>query len=151
MQCVVEAITIEDKRRLLIAKPGYLMNVPSKNLEIELVPSPEDPPLESDEYQAALQGFSDVLEQGGLDVSSHVLLIEAAGHEIAPHLGVFLTSLQTALPVVGTGLTSWFAGRYGREVRVKVGDIEVEANTASDAAKLLTKAQEIAQSKRVDG
>jgi hypothetical protein len=42
----------------------------------------------------------------------------------------------------------WFAGRHDRKVRVKVGDIEVEANTAADAEKLLRKAQEIAPSRK---
>jgi hypothetical protein len=115
----------------------------ARDLQLELVPSSEDPPLQSQEYQNVLREFSDSLEIGNLSVSSQVLLIEAAGHEIAPHLGVFYTSLQSAIPVIGAALTSWFAGRYGRKVRVKVGDIEVEANTAADAEKLLKEAQSI--------
>ncbi len=114
-----------------------------RDLQFELVPSSEDPPLQSQEYQNVLSEFSGSLESGKLSVSSQVLLIEAAGHEIAPHLGIFYTSLQSAIPVIGAALTSWFAGRYGRKVRVKVGDIEVGANTAADAETLLKEAQSI--------
>ena len=48
----------------------------------------------------------------------------------------------SALPTLGPAFAAWIAGRYGRKVRVKVGDIEVEAATAKDPSALLHEAQQ---------
>lgn len=48
-------------------------------------------------------------------------------------------------PAMGTCLGAWLHARYGRRVRVKVGDLEAEAQTPEEVEKLLSKAQEIQQ------
>ena len=58
-------------------------------------------------------------------------------------MGVFAVGLKEALPVIGSVLTGWFAGRFGRKIRVKVGDIEVETNTVAEAEKLIAAAEKI--------
>ena len=118
----------------------------AKDLEITLIRSPDDPSLDSEQYQAALRDFDSALQSHGLNPSSRVLLIESAGIDVAPHLGVFAVNLKDALPVIGSVLTGWFAGRFGRKVRVKVGDIEVETSTVADAERLIAKAQELKES-----
>lgn len=64
---------------------------------------------------------------------------------VATHLSTFTNTLQGHLPLIASVLTAWIAGRYVRKVRVKVGDVDIEANTAADVERLLTKAQELAQ------
>jgi hypothetical protein len=131
-----------------IEKGNYMgADVQAKDLEITLIPSPDDPSLESEHYQAVIRDFDSAFRAHGLIPSSRVLLMESAGNEVAPHLGVFAVNLKDALPVIGSVLTGWFAGRFGRKVRVRVGDIEVETNTVADAEKLIAKAQELKRSK----
>jgi hypothetical protein len=114
-----------------------------KDLEITLIASPDDPSLDSESYQRDLRSFEADLRSHGLSPSSRVLLIESTGNEVAPHLGVFAVGLKEALPVIGSVLTGWFAGRFGRKIRVKVGEIEVEANTVAEAEKLIAAAEKI--------
>jgi hypothetical protein len=48
-------------------------------------------------------------------------------------------------PTVGTALGAWLHARYGRKIRVKIGDVEAEAQTVAEVARLLEKAQQIQQ------
>jgi hypothetical protein len=114
-----------------------------KDLELTLIASPEDQSLDDEDYQKDLRAFDDDLRAHGLSPSSRVSLIESTGNDIAPHLGVFAVGLKEALPVIGSVLTGWFAGRFGRKIRVKVGDIEVEANTVAEAEKLIAAAEKL--------
>lgn len=44
-------------------------------------------------------------------------------------------------PVLTGILGAWLQSKTGRKVRLKVGDVEVEARTVSEAEKLLERAQ----------
>src|SRR5262249_25638002 len=46
-------------------------------------------------------------------------------------------------PAVCTALGVWLGSRNGRKVRIKIGDIEAEAQTREDVEALLARAQEI--------
>jgi hypothetical protein len=48
---------------------------------------------------------------------------------------------STAL-YLGTTLASWFAGRASRKVRLKVGDVEVEAYSMKEVDQLFEKVRE---------
>ncbi len=50
---------------------------------------------------------------------------------------------ESAGPLLATALGAWLHARYGRKVRIKVGEIEAEAQTPEELEKLLEKAQEI--------
>ena len=52
---------------------------------------------------------------------------------------------KIALPALAGILGAWLHARYGRKVRLKIGDIEAEAQTAEEVEKLLDKAHEIQQ------
>jgi hypothetical protein len=43
-------------------------------------------------------------------------------------------------PVIAAALTAWLQGRAGRKVRMKVGDIEIEASTQEEFDRLLATA-----------
>ena len=56
----------------------------------------------------------------------------------------YIIKLSAAVgPAIGTALGAWLHARYGRKVRIKVGDIEAEAQTPEELEKLLDKVQEI--------
>ena len=69
--------------------------------------------------------------------------ITASGQAFAMVLP-YVTALATPL---AAALGAWLKERYGRKVRLKVGDVEAEASTAEEVEKLLAKAQEL---KRMD-
>jgi hypothetical protein len=119
-------------------------------LHITLIASPEDASLYSIEYQKELEDveaflgpynpraealISEMQAVASLDITGDVIL-----------LGKFVIALKPALPAVvpiASGLVAWCAARYGRKIRVKVGDIEVEAQTQAEVESLLVRAEEI--------
>lgn len=48
-------------------------------------------------------------------------------------------------PEAASILVAWLAGRNGRKVRIKIGDLEAEARTPEELEKILKKAHEIQQ------
>lgn len=48
-------------------------------------------------------------------------------------------------PMLGTAIGAWLHARYGRKVRLKIGEIEAEAQTVEEVETLLARAQEIQQ------
>ena len=66
-----------------------------------------------------------------------------AGPLAGPDLGSLLSFAGKALPTLGTALVAWLGGRYGRKVRVKVGEVEVEANTVADIKDLLSRVEQM--------
>jgi hypothetical protein len=50
---------------------------------------------------------------------------------------------QVGAPVLGATLAAWLKGKYGRKVRIKVGDLEAEASTADEVQTLLRTAAEL--------
>jgi len=62
---------------------------------------------------------------------------------ILPYVTVLAAPLGAALGV-------WLKERYGRKVRLKVGDIEAEAGTTEEIEKLLARAQELQASQRTE-
>jgi hypothetical protein len=81
--------------------------------------------------------------------------IKAAGGRLVPvirgasrdaGLGPFLMEYALPLaqvvgPVIGGAAAAWLQGRAGRKLRLKVGDIEVEARTVEEVDQLLLRAQ----------
>ena len=65
---------------------------------------------------------------------------------VPTHMPDLLSLAGQSVPVFGTALVAWLGGRYGRKARVKVGDIEIEANTAEDVEELMTKVRELRSS-----
>lgn len=54
-----------------------------------------------------------------------------------------LQGMLAVAPALCTALGAWLHARYGRKVRLKIGEIEVEAQTREEVEKLLAKALEI--------
>ncbi len=68
------------------------------------------------------------------------------GFASAPLLsGEFVVEFVKTLSSLGLGgiIGAWIQARHGRKVRVKVDEIEVEANTSEEVEKLLAKAVQI--------
>ena len=68
----------------------------------------------------------------------------------ANKLGLGLSLMQMSPPVIaalagslGTFLGAWVTSRNGRKIRIKVGDVEVEASSAEEVERLLERAKEL--------
>ena len=60
----------------------------------------------------------------------------AAGYSV----GQYVISLaQVAGPVIGVAVGAWITARSGRKLRIKVGDIELEANSPAEIDHLVAK------------
>jgi sugar phosphate isomerase/epimerase len=122
------------------------MDAPS--LEITLIGAPDDPPLNTPAYQAALREFEQALTSHGLEVSYTLEVREAWTPEPTPalYLGDFFIKLAGTVgaPLIA-GIAGWLAGRSGRKFRLRVGDIEAEAPTMQAVETLIARAQEIQQ------
>ena len=63
-----------------------------------------------------------------------------------PGMEKFLMQAMTVAGTIATTtLGAWLRNRYGRKVRIKVGDIEAEASTAEEIDQLLLRAQALKQ------
>ena len=118
----------------------------AERIEIQLIPAPDDAAPNSAEYQAELDGFYKILRSRGVVPQRVLETLEAAvgPGETAMWLGQFVIVAKTATPIVaiigpalGTVIGVWLHNRYGRKVRMKIGDIEVEAQTMDEVRELL--------------
>jgi hypothetical protein len=122
-----------------------------ENLEVELslIPAPSEPPefqvRSNDEllrFQQSLrsQGVKIYLELECREGVSHP---QAGTHDVVRFTGEFLIRLAAgAGPIVGTVIGAWLHAKYGRKARLKIGDIEAEAQTEQEVKDLLRHAEE---------
>jgi hypothetical protein len=112
-------------------------------LEIGLIPAGDDPQWETSGYQAELQRFEAALNQEGLEIQAFVRSRKSAEFTSSPLVGDFLVLAKTLGPAAIAAIGGWLAGRNGRKVRIKIGDIEAEARTPEEVEKLLAIARDI--------
>jgi hypothetical protein len=122
---------------------GMVASMETKPVQITLTPASDDPPEESDAYQAELRSFDEALWEKGLNPSSRVLLIEAVGHDVAPLLGVFSVALSSSFSVLGIALGAWLKGKYGRTVELEIDGTKAKASTIEEVQTLMEIAQKI--------
>lgn len=105
-------------------------------MEITLVPADDEPHFKDPQQQVAFKAFSDEAESTGASVMPYLYMQKSMDG------GSWLTGtfILEALPYVsplGTGLLGYLAAKMGRKVRVKIGDIEIEAGSPKEVEKLL--------------
>jgi hypothetical protein len=117
-------------------------------LDLTLLPAPDDPALDTQEYQKELSDFHSLLWKKGLQ-GYPLRTGSGRGSEVVSsgaYLGQFLViAAPTIGPLLGTVVGAWLHARYGRKVRLKIGDIEAEAQSEEQVEKLLQQAEEFRQ------
>ena len=105
--------------------------------EITLGRAPDDPREYDPKYQEELDAFVSSLDAAGVEYSQRSVSLHSVGASDWP-IGEFALSFgMGALPAL-TGLAgAWIQARYGRKVRIKVGDVEAEASTVEEIERLL--------------
>ncbi len=99
------------------------------SIEFTLLPASDEPDTNAQSYSSTDESarlrlsLSDELNLDPLNLGSLPLAVAAA-------LG----------PTLGAALGAWLHARYGRKVRLKIGEIEAEAQTPEEVEKLIAEA-----------
>ena len=109
-------------------------------LHLTFIRAADDPPVSDPEFQRELRSFSAVLREAGIVHSQRGIAFDCAEAMGYPLGQYFISLAQVAGPVVGVALGAWIQGRAGRKVRLKVMDIELEANSPAEIDHLVAQA-----------
>lgn len=117
--------------------PQINKSVDPMELQISMIPSPEDPPLGSAEYQSELRMLGLGLKQSGLEIrdsSTRRLDVESQ----LPMIGEWWIKVEPqAAALLGTTVFSWLQARRGRTARLKIGEVEVDVRTVEELAAVI--------------
>lgn len=113
---------------------------PTLRLQLRLLRAPDDSAAFGESYQAELRQFKQHLETAGFAVSPTFAAFDSPGAGKAL-TGQFLISwaptVVSILGTVGMVAMAWLSGRAGRQLRLKVGDVELEAHSKADIERLV--------------
>jgi len=102
-----------------------------------MIPSPEDPPWRSDDYQSELRKLGSALRGDGLEIH------EVGSHPVRPGetstiSGEWSIKLGAMLePILKAPVGSWLEARRGRTARLRIGEIEADVRTAEELARVI--------------
>lgn len=105
-----------------------------------LVHAPDEPPTFSAEGQSGLWGVMSALREHHIDADTPVMALDAVDAH-GGYTGEIAVLIQAVSPILTGILGAWLQSKAGRKVRLKVGDVEVEARTVEEAEQLLERAQ----------
>lgn len=116
---------------------------PPLRLQLRLLRAPDDSAAFGESYQAELRQFKQQLETAGFAVSPTFAAFDSP--DVGKALtGQFLISwaatVGSILSAVSEVAVTWMKGRAGRQLRLKVGDVELEAHSPADIDHLLAQA-----------
>ena len=100
--------------------------------EFTLIPADDDPDPASEEFQTLVQMTRDGFSGGGLTVVAPTTASQAPGL-----IGEVLIPMTQAVgPVIGAVIGSIVTYKVSRRVKIKSGQIEIEASNAEQAKEL---------------
>jgi hypothetical protein len=112
---------------------------------LTLARSADDEAAFSPGYQSELRQFYQLVRADGTQVNPVVFTLDsvgASGGVGGGLVGEFVMPLAQVIgPVLGGAAVAWLQARAGRKLRLKVGDLEVEARTPAEIEQLLQQAQ----------
>jgi hypothetical protein len=112
-----------------------------REIEIRLKRAPDDPAERDPIFQEELRTFSSALRSAGTSYSKRAMTFDSAAAIGYPLAEFIIRDLGPAIiGVVGTAVGAWISTRNGRKVRLKIGDLEVEARTVDEVDQLLQRA-----------
>lgn len=110
-------------------------------LHLTFLPAPDDPDYRERAYQNELEKVEQSLQASVPDVQSVSYFQKSAtgGSWLTGEFIMYLSALGTPL---GALLGSWITAKFGRKVKIKVDDIEVEAANLEQIDELLNRVRE---------
>jgi hypothetical protein len=106
-----------------------------------LVNAPDDPPTFSAEGQVNLRSVIVALEENKIEADAPFMAVDSVD-AVSGYTGEIAVLAKAFGPALIGILVAWLQSKAGRKVRYKDGDIEVEARTVEEAAKLIDMAAE---------
>jgi hypothetical protein len=115
----------------------------SETAEIEVVleRAPDDPDVHAPEFQSELGAFYDQADRDELPLVAY-------GAEWHVHPEFVLTLVPAAIAGVAALCGAWVQARYGRKVRLKIGDMEAEGRSVEEIEALLQKAKQFKEAEQ---
>jgi DNA-directed RNA polymerase subunit K/omega len=96
---------------------------------IKPVRAADDPPLVSEEFQAEFRALRKTLSDAGIEADASFMAMDSAD-ATGGYIGeLIIPFAKFGIPALAITLAAWFTAKGGRKVRVKIGDVEVEAST----------------------
>ena len=112
-----------------------------QEIRLTLVPAGDDGDRFSEGCQRELRHFYDQLRAAQMKVRPRIFTMDSVGAS-GGLVGEFVIPLAQVIgPMLGGAAVAWLQGRAGRKLRLKVGDIEVEARTQEEIEQLLRQAK----------
>jgi hypothetical protein len=110
-------------------------------IRIELLGAPDDPHVSDLSFQAELAAFSARLTANRIEHSQLAIALNSVNAGGWP-LAEFIITLTPAIVAPLAALCgAWLQARYGRKVRLKIGDVEAEGRTLEEIEHLLRRAK----------
>lgn len=94
---------------------------------IKLVRAPDDPALFSKEFQAEFRSVLEELRGAGVKADASFMTMDSPGAGGGYTGEIIIPIIQYGMPVITGALGAWLTARFGRKIRIKTGDVEVEA------------------------
>jgi hypothetical protein len=104
--------------------------------------SPEDEPQFSREYQAEMGKVFTAFHSEGIKIQTTAFAMDAVD-AVGGATGEFLAFAKILGPATIAAVGGWLAGRNGRKVKIKVGEIEAEANSVKQLDEVLERVEKI--------
>ena len=115
---------------------------PSDGMKIVLKRSPEDPPQFSREYKADMGKVFTALHNEGTKFEATAFAMDGVD-AVGGATGEILALAKTLGPATIAAIAAFLAGRNGRKVKIKVGEIEAEANSVKELNAVLERVEKI--------
>ncbi len=106
-------------------------------LQISMIPSPDDPPWKSDDYQSELRNLGSSLRADGLEIREVGAQSVREGC-VACISGEWRVKLGDTLgPILKVPVGSWLEARPGRTVRLTMGEMEADVRTVDELVSVI--------------
>ena len=105
-------------------------------LRISTIPSPDDPPWRSADYQLELRELGGRLRADGLEI---IEVSSVTCSDCPPAVsGEWRVPLDAALaPILEAPLGSWLQARHGRTARLRIGEIEADIRSVQELVRVI--------------
>ena len=109
-------------------------------IKMELVRSPDDPKRNDPAYVAEVMATAQRMLDSGIRFNQRGMAFDAVAGGGFPLADFTLQVIQATAPALAAIVAAWIARKPGRRVKLKVGTVEIEGNSADEVKKLVESA-----------
>jgi hypothetical protein len=110
-----------------------------RTVQLAFIQAPDE--TGQDYLRDAKLAARDIRSAGGTSIMPALTVMNRIDGEVVVIATYVLSVVQTVGPIVGPAFGAWLQGRAGRKLRLKVGEVEVEARTVDEIDELLKRAK----------